>query len=185
MSFLKCSDLPAEWGSLMRLLNTVFPRFQPQNLLYETLSFSGECREKTAMGPGEPGKRHSWHLGMKHWSWFKWMEATEPCAQDACTGTWCWTATTADLVTRYSISVNPNSSFNMTGGEKSLGERGKQPTGIFLQNQSILSIQSRHRGFTTLHFEFDYLRALFGPGEGTKFELQHFNTVKWISIYIP
>ena len=80
---------------------------------------------------------------------------------------------------------NPNSSFNMSGGEKSLQEKGKQPTGIFLQNQSILSIQSRYRGFTTLYFEFDYLRALFGPGEGTKFELQHFNTVKWVSIYIP
>ena len=45
---------------------------------------------------------------------------------------------------------------------------GEEPTGIFLQNQSSLFIQSRYRGFTTLCFEFDYLRALSGPGKGTK-----------------
>ena len=152
------------------LLNTVFPGFQPQNLLYQTSSFSRVYREKMAMSPSEPGKWHSWHLGMKHCSWFKWMEATEPCTQAPCTGIWCWTATTAYLVPGNSISVNPNSSFNMRReGEKSLwGRGGEEPTGIFLQNQSILFIQSRYRGFTTLCFEFDYLRALSGPGKGTK-----------------
>lgn len=48
-------------------------------------------------------------------------------------------------------------------------ERGEKehPLVFVLQNQSILHIQSRYRGFT-LYFEFDYIRALFGSGEGTK-----------------
>ena len=109
------------------LLNTVFPGFQPQNVLYETLSFSREYREKMAMGPSEPGKQHSWHLRMKHWSWFKWMEATEPCAQDPCTDMWCWTATTADLVTGNSISVTQTHHSTWAEEKNPCRRRGSNP----------------------------------------------------------
>ena len=123
------------------LLNTVFPGFQPQNLLYQTSSFSRVYREKMAMSPSEPGKWHSWHLGMKHCSWFKWMETTEPCTQAPCTGIWCWTATTAYLVPGNSISVNPNSSVNMRReGETSLGGGGGRNPLVFSSKIKVASL---------------------------------------------
>ena len=74
----------------------------------------------------------------------------------------------ADLITGNSISANPKSSFNMRGGEKPWREGKKNIHWYMSSKIKVSSISKVDTEDLTLYFEFDYLRALFGPGEGTK-----------------
>lgn len=74
------------------------------------------CFMKLCPSPGSAGKKWQWALASQEssihgtWGWSTEADSNEwkllsSVLKTFCTGTWCWTATTADLVTGNCISV--------------------------------------------------------------------------------
>lgn len=160
-----------QWPSCRMRLSDVFSSIQcflgfSLRICFMRLCPSpGSTGGKMLIGPGEPGKREFMALGdgllkLIQMNGSYWALCSRPLHRYVMLDSY-------NSWSRHQVFhfCKPKLSF-LWGRRKILRERGNNPLVFSSKSRNILSIQSRHRGFTTLHLSSIILRTLFGPGRG-------------------
>lgn len=154
------NNLTAEWGSSPQLSQYIFPHTSGSESALRLCPSPGNTEKWQRVLERQERSIHDTKGGSTEAD-PKGVETTDPCAERgphrAVTlenqGSW------SHRVFRF---ANLNSSFNTRGGEKAWREEKKHSLEFVLRNQTKYPLYPKEI------VGDDYLRTLFGPGEGTK-----------------